>query len=104
MGAGAPELDGSFRGGGASPDGALPPGGDGDGLEGDVTTTEPTLRFGSAPFAVSAWKVIVHDPAGRVVVAVQVPLIGVPAVSDSGTARSPKVAVTPDAALPAVER
>jgi hypothetical protein len=102
VGAGAPEPDGSPPRSGTSADGGLPPGAEGDGLDGDVTVTV-AVTVGSGPFAVDALKAILHVPAGSCVVTVHTPLTGVPAVSESATVLVPKVAVTAEAGLPAVE-
>ena len=101
VGAGAADPDGSPRSG-TSADGVLPPGAEGDGLDGELTVTV-AVSVGLGPFAVDASKSILDVPAGSCVVAVHSPLTGVPAVSESATVLVPKVAVTAEAGLPAVE-
>jgi hypothetical protein len=103
VGAGAAVPDGSPPWLGVSANGAPPLGGDGDGLDGDVTVTDPMVSVGCGPLAVDASNVMDHDPAGSCVVAVQTPSTGVPAVNESPTALVPNAAVTAVAGLPAVD-
>ncbi len=66
-----------------------------------ATRTVPPFRLGSGPFTVAAVNVTDQVPAGRVVVADQVPLAAVPAIRDRLMALPPTEALTDVAALPA---
>lgn len=68
-----------------------------------LTLIGPIVAVGSAPLLASAWNTTIHDPAGNVVLPVQVPSTGMPEVNHSPTTLPATVAVTPFAGLPAAE-